>query len=237
MLNTCESIVEAFAEKTLENPDRIAIILISDDDSEEKITYGQLYSKAISCARTLQSHDIKNQDIVIICLNHSPELVAAFWGVLYTGAIPIISHYPEHVPNQDKFKEQICSLVKNSGARGVITLPQLRIELGDPLRDLNCQAISTTEILTRPGDIDLSVPRDYPLESMIPVPVLKKLLWFVNRCPVPAKQTGPIPVVNYGVASFMNCMFLFPKSVLSGVDGSLKRTTAEWSDPPTAGNI
>ena len=79
MLNTCESIVEAFAEKTLGNPDRIAIIFISDDDSEEKITYGQLYSKAISCAQTLQSHDIKNQDIVIICLNHSPELVAAFW--------------------------------------------------------------------------------------------------------------------------------------------------------------
>jgi acyl-CoA synthetase (AMP-forming)/AMP-acid ligase II len=167
MLNTCESIVEAFAEKTQGNPDRIAIIFISDDDSEEKITYGQLYSKAISCAQTLQSHDIKNQDIVIICLNHSPELVAAFWGVLYTGAIPIISHYPEHVPNQDKFKEQICSLVKNSGARGVITLPQLRIELGDSLRDLNCQAISTTEVLTRPGNIDLSVPRDYPLGEQI----------------------------------------------------------------------
>jgi len=167
MLNACESIVEPFVEKTLENPNRIAIILISDDDSEEKISYGQLHSKAISCAQTLQSYGIKKQDIVIICLNHSPELVAAFWGILYVGAIPIISHYPEHVPNRDKFKAQICSLVKNSGARGVITLPQLRIELGDSLRDLNCQAISTTEILTRPGNIDLSVPRDYALGEQI----------------------------------------------------------------------
>ena len=161
MLNPCESIVEPFVEKTLENQDRIAIILISDDDSEEKISYGQLHSKAISWAQTLQSNAIKKQDIVIVCLNHSPELVAAFWGVLYAGAIPIISHYPEHVPNRDKFKEQICSLVKNSGARGLITTPELQIELGDSLRDLNCQAISAAEILTRPGKLDLSVPKDY----------------------------------------------------------------------------
>jgi len=167
MLNPCESIVEPFVEKTLENPARIAIILISDDDSEEKISYGQLHSKAISWAQTLQSNAIKKQDIVIVCLNHSPELVAAFWGVLYAGAIPIISHYPEHVPNRDKFKEQICSLVKNSGARGLITIPQLQIEFGESFRDLNCRVISAAEILTRPGKQDLSVPKDYALGEQI----------------------------------------------------------------------
>jgi len=167
MLNSYKSIVEPFVEKALENPDRIAIILISDDDSEENITYGQLHSRAISCAQTLKSNNIKKQDIVIICLNHSPELVAAFWGILYAGAIPVISHYPEQVPNRDKFKEQICSLVKNSGARGVITLPELQIELANSLRDLNCQAISAIEILTRPGNMDLSMPRDYALGEQI----------------------------------------------------------------------
>ena len=161
MLSSCKSIVEVFVKKTLEHPDRIAITLISDDDSEEKISYGQLHSKASSCARILQSNGIKKQDIVIICLNHSPELVAAFWGILYAGAIPVISHYPEQVPNRDKFKEQICSFVKNSGARGVIALPELKIGLGGSLRDLDCQAISAMEILTRPGNMDLSMPRDY----------------------------------------------------------------------------
>jgi acyl-CoA synthetase (AMP-forming)/AMP-acid ligase II len=167
MLNSCESVVELFIEKMLENPDRIAITLISDDDSEETISCGQLHRKAISCNQTLQSSGIKKQDIVLICLNHSLELVAAFWGVLYAGAIPIISHYPEHVPNHDKFKEQIGSLIKNSGARGLITLPELRIEHGDSLRDLNCQAISPTEFLTRPGKLDLSVPKNDALGEQI----------------------------------------------------------------------
>jgi fatty-acyl-CoA synthase len=157
MLSSSKSIVELFVDKTLENPDRIAIILIYDDDSEENISYGQLHSKAISCAQTLQSNGNKKQDIVIICLNHSPELVAAFWGTLYVGAIPIISRYPDHVPNRDKFKEQICSLVKSAGSWGVIASPELRVELGDSLRDLNCQAISAIG----PGNLDLSVPKDY----------------------------------------------------------------------------
>ena len=161
MLNSCKSIVEIFVKKTLEHPDRIAITLISDDDSEEEISYGQLHSKAMSCARTLQSNGIKKQDIVIICLDHSPELVAAFWGILYAGAIPVISHYPEQVPNRDKFKEQICNLVRNSGARGVIALPELQIELDASLKDLNCQAISAIEIPIQPGNMDLSMPEDY----------------------------------------------------------------------------
>ena len=161
MINACESIVEPFIEKALESPDRIAVVLISDDDSEEKISYGQLHREALACAQILQSQGIKNQDIVIICLNHSPEIVAAFWGTLYVGAIPIISHYPEHVPNHDKFKDQIGRLVKNSGARGFITVPELQIDFGDSLRDLSCQAISAAEILTRSGNLDLSVPKEY----------------------------------------------------------------------------
>lgn len=161
MLNSCKSIAEVFLRKTLEHPDRIAVIFISDDDSEEKISYGQLHNKAISCVRTLKSYGIKKQDIVIISLNHSPGLAAAFWGILYAGAIPVISHYPEQVPNRDKFKEQICTLVKNSGARGVITIPELQIELGGPLRDLNCQAINATEALIRPDNMDLSAPETF----------------------------------------------------------------------------
>ncbi len=167
MLNSCKSIVEPFVEKALEHPDQIAIIFISDDDSEEMISYGQLHRKAICCAQTLQSKGIRKQDIVIICLNHSPELVAAFWGILYAGAIPIISHYPEHVPNRDKFKEQVCSLVKSSGARGVITLSELRIELGDGLRDLSCQTLGATEILSRLDNIDLCIPNDYTTGEQI----------------------------------------------------------------------
>jgi len=120
-----------------------------------------LHSQAVSCAQTLESNGIKKQDIVIVCLDHSPELVAAFWGILYVGAIPIISRYPEHVPNLDTFKQQVFSLVKNSGSRGVIASPELWVELGDSLRNLNCQAIGAMEIPTRPDNIDLSVTKGY----------------------------------------------------------------------------
>ena len=59
MHSSRKSIVELFVEKALENPDQVAITLISDDDSEENISYGQLHSQAVSCAHTLQSNGIK----------------------------------------------------------------------------------------------------------------------------------------------------------------------------------
>jgi acyl-CoA synthetase (AMP-forming)/AMP-acid ligase II len=167
MLNSCKSIVEPFFGIIRENVDRPAMVLISDDNTEEKVSYGQLHNKAIFCARILQRNGIKKQEIVVIALNHSTELVAAFWGILYCGAVPIIYYYPEHVPNRDKFKEQICMLVKNSGARGLITIPELSGELGNSLRDLTCSVISSAEILSPRGDIDTSLSENFATEEQI----------------------------------------------------------------------
>ena len=167
MLISYKSIVEPFVDKVQKNPDRLAMILVSDADREEKVSYGQLHNKAIFCARILQHSGIKKQDIVVLALNHSTELVAAFWGILYSGAVPIIYYYPQQVPNREKFKEQICKLVKNSGARGLITVAELSGDLGNLLQDAACSVISLTEIQPPPGVIDASPPGNYVSEEQL----------------------------------------------------------------------
>jgi fatty-acyl-CoA synthase len=161
MLNLCKSIVESFVGIIRENADQQAMVLISDDNTEQNLSYGQLHNKATFYSRILQHKGIKKQEIIVIALDHSIELVAAFWGVLYCGAVPIITHYPGHVPNRDKYKEQICKLVKNSGARGLITMPELSSEFGKLLPDSICFVISSAEILPSHEDIDTSLPENY----------------------------------------------------------------------------
>ena len=161
MLNSCKSIVESFVGIIRENADRQAMVLICDDNTEQNISYGQLHNKATFYSRILQHKGIKKQEIIVIALNHSFELVAAFWGVLYCGAVPIITHYPGHVPNRDKYKEQICKLVKNSGARSLITMPELSSEFGKLLQDSICSVISSAEILPSHEDLDTSLPENY----------------------------------------------------------------------------
>lgn len=155
------SIVEPFVQRALKDPDRIAVILIGDDDSEDRISYARLHGEAADTARALQSRRVKRQEMVVISLNHSPELLSAFWGVLYAGAIPIISHYPEQAPNREKFREQIQGLVKNSGARALITLPDLAEELRDPLRNLDCETTAAIETRSSPGERHLFAPTGY----------------------------------------------------------------------------
>jgi len=161
MLDSCSSIVEPFVNNALKEPDRIALVLISDDDTEEGLSCGRLHTEAHCLARTLRSEGIGKQDIVVICLNHSSEILSAFWGVLYAGAIPVISHYPEQVPDRERFKEQIQGLVRNSGARGVVALPDLCEELNASLRDMGCKTVNVFEIPTSPGSTDLSAPDGY----------------------------------------------------------------------------
>lgn len=161
MLKSCKSIVASFVDVVRKNADRQAMVLICDDNTEQHISYGQLHQMAISYSRSLQHTGIKKQEIVVIALDHSTELVAAFWGILYCGAIPIITHYPAHVPNRDTYKEQICRLVKNCGARGLITIPELSGELGDALRNSTCCVISSAEILDSDADSGISLPENF----------------------------------------------------------------------------
>ncbi|MES1244348.1 MAG: non-ribosomal peptide synthase/polyketide synthase [Acidobacteriota bacterium] len=82
-------LVAAQAERT---PDAVAVV-----GETERLTYRGLMDRAAAVAARLRSLDIGPEDRVGLCLDRTPDLIAAILGILQTGAayVPLDPAYPQ----------------------------------------------------------------------------------------------------------------------------------------------
>ena len=136
------SLVEPVFDRVKNDPEQLAVIFIGSDEEEQKISVGKLHSAASFYARTLKESGIKQGDIVIIATGHCPDLLFAFWGTLYIGAVPSIFSYKGPMSTKASYIERLKKMAQNSNARIVITTPGLISTLKESLTGTDCRALS-----------------------------------------------------------------------------------------------
>ncbi|MBZ5622000.1 MAG: amino acid adenylation domain-containing protein [Acidobacteriia bacterium] len=111
------SIHEAFEVQAARSADSIAVR--SDD---RHLTYQQLNDEANCLAHYLRRHGVQPQDRIAVAVERSADAIVALLAVMKTGAsyVPIDPGYP---------KQRIDFMLKDSGARVLITLHRLRTRL------------------------------------------------------------------------------------------------------------
>jgi fatty-acyl-CoA synthase len=130
-----------------ENPRGIAIIFLTDDGNEEIITAGEFHQRTVNYALALESIGIEQEDLVVLVLPHSPELLYAFWGAMYLGAISSIFPFLTEKLDPEIYKQQVRELVSHSKARAVITFPGFKAELSALLAEVGCTVLSTEDVV------------------------------------------------------------------------------------------
>jgi fatty-acyl-CoA synthase len=146
------SVVEPFLERAQRHPKAAALVLIENNGSERSVSVGPLRDAALAFAGALAEAGIGPGDIVILALRHSLDLIAAFWGILFRGAIPSIFPYVVPMPSPECFRQQITALVSSSGAKAVLTLPEFQAGLAEELTPANGRVLSPQDVLNRaPG--------------------------------------------------------------------------------------
>lgn len=114
------SIIEPLLENILRFPDRSAYILVQNDNQEDSVTFKELHRNLLSAASALRNAGVGKGDVVILALRHSHQLISAFWGAQYIGAIPSIFPYPAPMQNHDTYGEKLSALIANAGAKAVV---------------------------------------------------------------------------------------------------------------------
>ena len=74
-------------------PDQVIITLQQAGFPDRPITYKDLLEGANGYAQTLAQQGIQPGEVVILILQHGVDLVFAFWGAVFHGAIPAIMPY------------------------------------------------------------------------------------------------------------------------------------------------
>ncbi|WP_174734417.1 non-ribosomal peptide synthetase [Mesobacillus harenae] len=111
------SITELFEEQAELNPNSEALLF-----EDQAITYKELNTRANQIANYLKDINIKQEQLVAIYLNRSPDLIASYLGILKAGGayVPIDLSYPG---------ERIAYMLEDSQVSFLITTSELADEL------------------------------------------------------------------------------------------------------------
>jgi amino acid adenylation domain-containing protein len=99
------TVVDWIAAQAARSPDAIAL-----RQDEIALTYAQLMQRAAAAACALQTHGVRREECVAVCLERSPDLIACILGILQAGAafIPLDPAYPA---------ERLNALTTDAGVR------------------------------------------------------------------------------------------------------------------------
>ncbi|MEW5871683.1 MAG: AMP-binding protein [Chloroflexota bacterium] len=135
-------------ERALHQPEQLALLFIDEDGSRQAITAARLYQGAWDYAAALQVAGVTPNELVILVLPHSMQLVDAFWGALLLGAIPAI--YPYLTPKLDVgvYQQRVRAAVTQSQAGAVVTYPEFKAPLQALLQGASCRVLAWDELST-----------------------------------------------------------------------------------------
>jgi acyl-CoA synthetase (AMP-forming)/AMP-acid ligase II len=139
-----KTLVSSLIDRAQRQPDKTAITFI-ERGQEQAISTRQLADEARAYAGRLAAGGIRAGDLVILVLQHSLDLIYAFWGAALLGAIPSIFPFLTEKLDADLYRERVKLLVEHSGAKAIITYPEFHPALAELLKGIDCKLFSTSD--------------------------------------------------------------------------------------------
>ncbi len=124
------------------DPDREIWHLLFADRPTQTITARQLDRDAGQIAASLEEQGVKPGAILPLVFDHSYELVAAFWGAMYLGAVPTILPYLSNATRSKGYLTHLRRLIEFVHARTVLTTPESKPYLEQGLVDSACNVLT-----------------------------------------------------------------------------------------------
>jgi 1-acyl-sn-glycerol-3-phosphate acyltransferase len=106
--------------------DRTHVLLYTDEDREDPITYRALREAARAVAAGLFAHQLERAERVAIMLPTGRSFFEAFFGVLYAGGIPVPIYPPFRPAQIEEHLRRQAGILANAGAAVLIASPETR---------------------------------------------------------------------------------------------------------------
>ena len=127
-------------------PDRIMLTFLHENQTVTELTSRQIWGEIQTYAVALRETGIQPGDLVILVLPQSLELVLAFLGAVYLGAVPSIFAFLSPRMDAALYRQRVKTLVAQSGAKCVITFPEFQTELETLLCGLDCRVLNIAAV-------------------------------------------------------------------------------------------
>ncbi len=154
------TLIEVLEWHAAQHPDRLHLTVLQDEATIlGSLTYTELASRARAVAHGLIARDVAPGDRVALMLPTSIDFFIAFFGILYAGAVPVPIYPPLRLSQLEDHLRRQVGILRNAGARLLITMPEGRRLAGllrGQLQDLS--AVESADDLQGAPGVALPAP-------------------------------------------------------------------------------
>jgi fatty-acyl-CoA synthase len=97
--------------------------------SERLVSYRDLLAGANAYARTFAAAGLQPDEVVVLILQHSFDLVCAFYGAILAGAIPAIMPFLTEKLLPERYRADLAALVSVTRPAAIVTYPEFEGEV------------------------------------------------------------------------------------------------------------
>jgi len=140
-----------------ECPEKTALTVLLAGKPDQAITYRQLLTGAAAWQRTLAREGVQPGEVVILIMQHSLELIFAYWGTILHGAIPSIMPFLTEKLLPERYRADLASLVSITRPECVVTYPEFEPEVHQALGDSSSvRRIIVSDTVEPEGEVDFA---------------------------------------------------------------------------------
>lgn len=132
-------------------PDQLALVIQESGKPDKTFTYHHLLCHSLNFSRALEKAGIAPDDVVIIVLQHSPDLIFSFLGSILLGAIPSIMPFLTEKLSPEHYRKSLHALFQVIQPAAVITYPEFASEIQLACQDTSVRAILITDQIPSSG--------------------------------------------------------------------------------------
>lgn len=139
-----------------EEPQQTAIVFQQRSKPDQFITFQSLYENAVRYGKILLENAIQPDEVVIIVLQHSVDLIYAFFGAMFAGAIPSIMPFLTEKLSPEHYRKSLRSLFEVIQPAAVITYKDFESEIHQAAQNSSVRKILIVEDLPSTVNLDIA---------------------------------------------------------------------------------
>ena len=116
-------------------PEKTALTVLLSGKPDQPINYSQLIHGASAWDEALTQAGIQPGEVVVLILQHSIELIYAYWGTILHGSVPSIMPFLTEKLLPERYRADLASLVGITKPEAIITYQEFSAEVHAALVD------------------------------------------------------------------------------------------------------
>jgi 1-acyl-sn-glycerol-3-phosphate acyltransferase len=152
------TLTEVLAWHVQRHPQRPHILLYSEDEQVEEVTYAALYQQARAVAAGLQARGLQPGQTVALMLPTSGEFFDGFYGILLAGGIPVPIYPPARLSQIEEHLRRQVGILTNAQTVMMLTVPEAQ-----PLARLIRAQVETLQHVVTVSELSVALDGDVTL--------------------------------------------------------------------------